>query len=431
MDIAIIGTGYVGLVTGVILAELGNRVICVDSDTAKIDKLKQGLPTIYEPGLGELLSKNIEAGTLHFSPSVAESVKTSEIVFIAVGTPSNEDGSTDLRAVEAVAAEIAKAIDKHTIVVNKSTVPVGTGDLVRRIILEAGVDASLVDVVSNPEFLREGTAIHDSLHPDRVIIGTDRRESAAKLEELFKPLGRPILVTNLTTAELIKYGANAFLAMKISFINGMSRLCEQTGARVEDVAKGIGMDTRIGNKFLQAGLGYGGSCFPKDVRGLIAVSEQLGYSFDLLKEVERINYDQTHSFLQRMEAQLGSFEGKVVGMLGLAFKPNTDDIREAKSLQMIHTILSSGGSVQAFDPVVRETVQRLYPAVNFVDCAEDTALDADVLVLVTEWDEFKHLDFKAMGSGMKKQLFFDGRRMFDKSILSQAGFDYFAVGGEA
>jgi len=346
MKVAVIGTGYVGLVTGVVLADLGNDVICVDNDKAKIAKLSKGIPTIYEPGLEELLKRICAEGFLTFSCSVAEAVAQSEIVFIAVGTPPSEDGSPDLSAVTAVAREVAKAIKTYKVVVNKSTVPVGSGDLVANILSSSGVPEALFDVVSNPEFLREGTAIQDTLHPDRIVIGANRREAAEKLVDLYASLDRPTIITDVASAELIKYASNSFLATKISFINAISRICELCGADVADVAAGMGSDSRIGPQFLQAGLGWGGSCFPKDVQGLIKISENVGYEFDLLKDVTAINEDQVKHFMSRLESKLGGFAGSKVGVLGLAFKPNTDDIRDAKSLVVIREILGKGGARQ-------------------------------------------------------------------------------------
>ncbi|GMU30127.1 MAG: hypothetical protein AMXMBFR19_04650, partial [Chthonomonadaceae bacterium] len=323
MKVAVIGTGYVGLVTGVVLAELGNDVVCVDNDPEKIDKLRNGIPPIYEPGVEEMLKSGLRDGFLSISDSISEATRASEIVFIAVGTPPGDDGTPDLTAVRAVAAEIGKAIDKYTVVVNKSTVPVGSGELVETIIAEQGADRSSFDVVSNPEFLREGSAIYDTLNPDRIVIGAKSREAAVKLVELYAPIEKPMIITDLESAEMIKYASNSLLATKISFINAISRLCELTGANVADVAKGVGADNRIGPQFLGAGLGWGGSCFPKDVQGLIKISERYGYDFRLLREAWNINAEQTQHFLGRIESKLGSLADKNIALLGLAFKPNT------------------------------------------------------------------------------------------------------------
>ncbi len=430
MKVAVIGTGYVGLVTGVVLAQLGNDVICVDKDKEKVEKLRQGIPPIYEPGVEEMLKQGLKDGFLKISESIAEATKASEVVFIAVGTPPAEDGTPDLTAVKAVAHAIADSIDKYTVIVNKSTVPVGSGDMVEDIILSHGVDPSLFDVVSNPEFLREGSAIHDTLHPDRIVIGSKKREAAVKLVDLYATLQAPMIVTDLNSAELIKYGANSFLAMKISFINALSRVCELCEANVADVAAGIGSDARIGPQFLSAGLGWGGSCFPKDVQGMVTVSEKLGYDFGLLKEVIEINDDQTKHFLRRMEKALGGFQGKRIALMGLAFKPNTDDIRDAKSLIMIEEITSKGGTVIGYDPVAEENVREIYPNIEYAPNVYELGINADALVLVTEWNEFRQLDLERLGQPMKRRILFDGRRVYDRSKAERAGFEYLTIGSK-
>lgn len=430
MKVAVIGTGYVGLVTGVVLAQLGNDVTCVDNDAEKVDKLRKGIPPIYEPGVEEMLKQGLKEGFLKISDSVQEATKSSEVVFIAVGTPPSADGTPDLTAVRAVANEIAKSIEKYTVIVNKSTVPVGSGDMVEQIIRSHGVDPSLFDVVSNPEFLREGSAIQDTLHPDRIVIGAKKREAAVKLVDLYATLQAPMIVTDLNSAELIKYGANSFLAMKISFVNALSRVCELCGANVADVAAGIGSDKRIGNQFLSAGLGWGGSCFPKDVQGMVKVSEDLGYDFGLLREVIQINEDQTYHFLQRVEDRLGGFNGKRVAMMGLAFKPNTDDIRDAKSLVMIERILAKGGTIHAYDPVAEANVREVYPNIDYASSVYELGADADVMILVTEWNEFRQLDLERLSQGMKQRLMFDGRRVYDRSKAERAGFEYHTIGSK-
>lgn len=428
MKVAVVGTGYVGLVTGVVLADLGNDVICVDNDRDKVAKLRQGIPPIYEPGIEELLKRTLADGFLSISEDIADATRKSDIVFIAVGTPPAEDGTPDMTAVKAVANAIAAAIDKYTVVVNKSTVPVGSGGLVADILCSHGVDPTLFDVVSNPEFLREGSAIYDTRNPDRVVIGAKNPEAAKKLVELYQPLQAPTYITDLESAELIKYASNSFLAMKISFINAISRLCEAAGANVADVAKGMGADKRIGEQFLAAGLGWGGSCFPKDVQGLIKVAAQLGYDFHLLQAVWDINEDQTRHFVRRIEDRLGGFEGKRVGLLGLAFKPNTDDIRDAKSLVIIDEVLKGGGSVKAFDPVADVHVKKLYPQVEYVETVFDVAEDVDVLVLVTEWNEFRQIDLERLASTMRGKLLFDGRRVYTPAQAKKAGLEYHTIG---
>ncbi|HEY3782520.1 MAG TPA: UDP-glucose/GDP-mannose dehydrogenase family protein [Fimbriimonadaceae bacterium] len=431
MRIAVIGTGYVGLVTGVVLAEFGHDVICVDKDPEKVEKLKQGIPTIYEPGLEELLKRGVSEGRFKVTASILEATRASEVIFIAVGTPPGEDGAPDLTQVREAAAEIGKGINEKKVIVNKSTVPVGTGDLVEKILLENGAPADCIDVVSSPEFLREGSAIRDTFEPDRVIIGASKRSAALKLVELYAPLERPMLLTDLHSAELIKYASNSFLAMKISFINAMSQLCELAGANVGDVAKGIGADSRIGTQFLHAGLGWGGSCFPKDVTGLLATANSYGYDLPLLKAVIDINKDQTRLFLERMEFRLGGFNGKKIAMLGLAFKPNTDDIRDAKSIEVIERIVAGGGFVRAFDPVATANMKAACPPNNQLEYADglyDVAIDADALILVTEWNEFRNMDLGRMRSTMNQGLLYDGRRIYDRATVEQAGFEYHVIG---
>lgn len=428
MKVAVIGTGYVGLPTGIVLADLGNDVICVDNDPHKVAQLKQGKSPIFEPGVEELLQRGLATGFLTISDSICEATRASEIVFIAVGTPPDQDGAPDMTAVKHVAAEIAKAIDKYTVVVNKSTVPVGSGDLVENIILSYGVTPDHFDVVSNPEFLREGSAVSDTLHPDRIVIGAKRKEAAEKLQELYAPLEAPYYVTDLNSAEMIKYASNSFLATKISFINAISRICEACGANVGDVARGMGADERIGKQFLGAGLGWGGSCFPKDVLGLISIAEKFGYDFALLKAVWDINEDQTRHFVRRIERRLQSLDRKTVGMLGLAFKPNTDDIRDAKSLVMIREFLQRGAQIQAYDPAAMDAVRKHFPDIAYKNDAYEVAQGADVLVLVTEWDQFKQLDLKRLVTSMNQAILFDGRRAFVREVVERAGFEYYTVG---
>jgi UDPglucose 6-dehydrogenase len=428
MRVAVIGTGYVGLVHGVVLADLGNEVICVDNNPEKVEMLKKGISPIYEPGIEEFLERNLREGRLSISSSIQDATRASEIIFIAVGTPPGEDGTPDMTAVRAVAKEIGRAIDKPIVVVNKSTVPVGSGELVADLIRASGADPALFHVVSNPEFLREGSAIFDTLNPDRIIIGAKNPESASKLVELYSTMDKPILVTDLESAELIKYCSNSYLAMKISFINAVSRLCEACGGNVADVAKGMGLDTRIGSQFLGAGLGWGGSCFPKDTAGMISVAENLGYDFQLLKAVVEINDTQTTHFVDRLRTRLGGFSGKTIGLLGLAFKPNTDDIRDAKSLIIADIILGEGGKVKGFDPVAMPNVKLAEPRIQFCEKAYDVADGADALILVTEWNEFKQLDLGRLGSGMTTKILFDGRRVYQKEQVETNGFEYFTIG---
>lgn len=428
MKIAVVGTGYVGLVTGVVLAQLGNDVICVEKDPAKLEKLRKGIPPIYEPGVEELLRRGLDEGFLRISEDVAEATRQSDIVFIAVGTPPDETGAPDMTAVKAVAKGIAAGIDAHKVVVNKSTVPVGAGDLVANILIENGANPALFDVVSNPEFLREGTAVRDTLEPDRIVIGAKKPEAAEKLIELYTPLNAPFLVTDLNSAELIKYASNSFLATKISFINAISRLCEACGADVGDVAKGMGMDARIGAQFLGAGLGWGGSCLPKDVQGLIQTADRLGYDFSLLKSVEEINSDQTRHFLGRIRTRLGGLKGKTLGLLGLSFKPNTDDMRDARSLLIIEEALAEGAQIQAYDPVAMENTRALAPDIRYCETAYQVADGADALILVTEWNEFKQLNLERMAKATKSPILFDARRAYSPAIARRAGFEYHTIG---
>ncbi len=428
MKVAVVGTGYVGLVTGVVLADLGNQVICVDKDQRKLEMLRKGQPPIYEPGVEELLKRGLKSGNFTVTDDIAAAVKASEIVYIAVGTPPAEDGTPDLTAVRAVASAIGKAIDKPTVVVNKSTVPVGSGDMVENILREQGADPNLFDVVSNPEFLREGSAISDTLRPDRIVIGAKRKEAAIKLVELYATLEAPMIVTDLNSAELIKYGANSFLAMKISFINALSRICELCDANVADVARGMGSDARIGKQFLSAGLGWGGSCFPKDVQGMVKTAERFGYDFGLMNEVIQINEDQTHAFIDRLEKRLGGFQGKTIGLMGLAFKPNTDDIRDAKALVIIDRVLKSGGFIRAYDPVAEENVREIYPNITYVQSVYEIPANADAIVVVTEWNEFRQLSLDRLASSCKGKILFDGRRIYSRKQAEEAGFEYHTIG---
>lgn len=423
-----IGTGYVGLVTGVVMADLGNDVVCIDNNPDKVAMLRQGKSPIFEPGLEPLLQQTLRNGQLRIAESVAEGMPGAEIVIIAVGTPPKEDGSPDLTYVEQVAREIANVIRDYTVIVNKSTVPVGTGNLVERILTEHGVPADRFDVVSNPEFLREGSAVEDTLHPDRIVIGVNRKEAAEKLVVLYAPLESSMIITDRASAELIKYASNCFLAMKISYINAISRICERCGADVGVVAKGIGADARIGRQFLQAGLGWGGSCLPKDVQGLISIAKDLGYDFELMRSVWEINADQAEHFLERLRERIGGFEGKTVGMLGLAFKPNTDDIRHAISLVLIEKLLAEGAVIAAYDPEATANVRAIYPSVRYVNAAPDVAEAADAVILVTDWPEFRRIDLSTMAGAMRQPILFDGRRFFYRAQAEAAGLEYHTIG---
>ncbi len=430
MKVTVIGTGYVGLPTALVFADLGNDVLCVDKDEAKVAMLRAGQVPIYEPGVEALLRRSLDDGLFKVTPSTDEGMQHGEVVFIAVGTPQGDDGEADLSAVWAVARDIAKYICHYTIIVTKSTVPVGTGDRIEQILVDAGVDRSMFDVVSNPEFLREGTALPDAQHPDRIVIGANNQAAAHRLMELFAPLEAPVIITDRRSSELIKYASNTFLAIKISFINAISRICEECGADVSAVARGMGSDPRIGNKFLQAGLGWGGSCLPKDVAALNKIAADLGYDFKMLQAADEVNEQQTRHFVQRLSDRIGGFQGKTIGLLGLAFKPNTDDIRDAKSLEIIEMLKAEGATIRAYDPAAAENVRAIHPDITYVSSALETGQDADAIILVTEWNEFKSLDLTRLGQIMRRKLIFDGRRVFTPYQIERAGFEYVTVGAK-
>lgn len=431
MKIAVAGAGYVGLVTAVVFADLGNEVICVDVDPAKVDAINKGKSPIYEPGVDELLQRNLEEGRLCATTDLVYATRESEVIFICVGTPPTETGEPDLRHVDEVAATIGRALNGYKIIVNKSTVPVGTGDRVRRIIEQHRVEPHEFDVVSNPEFLREGSAVHDTLNPDRIVIGADNPRAAMKIVELYAPLERPMLITNLATAEIIKYASNTFLALKISFINAIADLCERVGADVVQVAKAMGYDQRIGHAFLQAGLGFGGSCFPKDVQAFAHTMQRYGLDPSLFQQILAINEARPAQFVARIRERLGDLQGKVVGILGLSFKPNTDDIREARSLEVIRLLLQAGATVKAYDPVAMPRVRAIYPEVIFCRNAYEVAEGADALALVTEWNEFRQLNFERIRDLMRQPNLFDGRNLYDPQRMRKLGFYYYGVGRSA
>ncbi len=428
MNICVIGTGYVGLITGVVFSDLGNEVVCVDKNEEKIACLRAGIMPIYEPGLEEMVGRNQDEGRLTFTTDLAQAVKKSDVVFIAVGTPPKDNGETDLSQVEAAARGIAGAMDRYKVIVNKSTVPVGTGDFVREIIETNRRRNVEFDVVSNPEFLREGSAIQDTLVPDRIVIGAPNQVVAMRILELYAPLERPMIITDVASAEMIKYASNAFLATKISFANAIANICESAGADVVQVVKGMGMDTRIGQAFLQAGIGYGGSCFPKDTRSLLHTAQKLGYPFPLLDAAIATNDEQPKRFIAKMEDALGGFEGKQVAVLGLAFKANTDDIRDAKSLDVIAALLAGGASVVAYDPIAVENTKKVFPQIAYAKNAFDAAHDADAVVVVTEWNEFKQINLDRLKETMKGDLIFDGRNLYDPVKMKRCGFRYVCVG---
>ncbi len=432
MKICIIGSGYVGLVTGACLADLGNTVICVDNDSAKIRRLKKGALPIYEPGLEELVRRNMKEGRLAFGSNIGDGVRKSTVIFIAVGTPSKDSGEADLTFVENVSREIALSMPSYRLIIEKSTVPVNTGEWVEHTINIFNKRNIKFDVASNPEFLREGSAIQDFLHPDRIVIGVKSKKAAEILTELYKPLGSPIVVTDIRSAEIIKHASNSFLATKISFINAISDICDKVGADIVEVAKGIGLDRRIGKEFLSAGIGFGGSCFPKDLSAFIRIAERIGYDFNLLKEVQKINEYQKRILLKKIEGLLWNLPKKTIGILGLAFKPNTDDIREAPALDIIAMLLAEGARVKVYDPkAVRKAKDALSgcgKGVEFCKDAYAACRNSDCLVIATEWNEFKELDFKKVKKLMRQPVIVDGRNIYDPAEMKRLGFRYVGIG---
>jgi UDPglucose 6-dehydrogenase len=427
--ITVIGTGYVGLTTAVCLAELGHRVIGLDIDAEKIGKLRQGVSPIYEPGLVDLLGRGMAAGRLSFSTEYGEAVPGAEFVFIAVATPMGRRGDADIVFVKQAAQSIAKAMRAPLTIVNKSTVPIGTGDIVSRIVHENLPTEIPFQVICNPEFLREGTAIQDFMHPDRVVLGAHDRAAAEAVAAVYERLDAPILFTDLYTAEMIKYASNAFLATRISFINEIARICERVDADVKVVAEGMGMDRRIGPMFLDAGIGYGGSCFPKDVKALARMAETMGYHPELLDTVMEINEDQRKLVVEKLREVLGSLRDQTIGVLGLAYKPNTDDIREAPAIGVIHSLLEKGARVRAYDPAAVANAKRLLnSSVEYGEDAYATAQGADALLLVTEWDEFRRLDFDRIKALMRRPVLVDGRNIYDPKAMRDRGFVYRGVG---
>jgi UDPglucose 6-dehydrogenase len=435
MKIAVIGTGYVGLVTGTCFAETGNDVICVDIDKAKVDKLSSGQITIYEPGLEKIFLRNQKEGRLHFTTSLADGIKDAKVIFLALPTPPGEDGSADLKYILGVANDLGKIIDKndYKIIIDKSTVPVGTADKVKAAILKNGAAEASFAVVSNPEFLREGVAVDDFMKPDRVVIGTESEKAKKILLDLYAPFvrqGNPIIFMDEKSAELTKYAANSFLATKITFMNEIAQLCEKLGADVDMVRKGIGSDERIGKRFLFPGIGYGGSCFPKDVQALAKSSSEANYNFKILDAVMEVNENQKLHLLPKIKAYFNNdLKGKKIALWGLAFKPNTDDIREAPALYIIKELLKEGASVNAFDPEAMNNVKALLgDTITFSERQYDALIDADVLVIATEWSEFRTPDFDKIVSLLKNKAIFDGRNLFDLKHMEDLGFYYVSVG---
>ena len=431
MNICVVGVGYVGLVTASCFSEFGIDVTCVDIDAAKIAQLQTGLVPIYEPGLEELVKKNLREGRLRFTTDLTEGVEHALVVFLAVGTPPQGDGSADLRFVDAVAREVAETMNGYKVIVTKSTVPVGTGERVAEIIRAHQKNPVAFDVVSNPEFLREGSAIEDFMRPNRVVIGASSEQAVAIMKDLYRPLyliETPFLITDVETAELVKYASNAFLATKISFINEIAQLCERVGVDVNVVAKGMGLDSRIGSKFLHAGAGFGGSCFPKDSLALIQMGATHGVQLDLLESVIRVNHGQRTRILGKVARLVGGLRGKTIGVLGLAFKPNTDDLREAPAVELIESLLAAGAAVKAFDPAAMTQAAKLYPSVEMCKDAYAVAEGADAVVLMTEWNQFRNLDLGRIRDALRQPIFVDGRNVYEPSRMEALGFVYEGIG---
>lgn len=453
VDIAVVGSGYVGLVAAVCFAEMGHQVICVDNDPTKVKALQGGDSLIHEEYLPELLNRYRNT-RVEFTTDLGSATERAAAIFIAVGTPQSDTGDADLSYVEAVACEIARHLKSYKVIVEKSTVPVYTNEWIRRAIERNGVDRSMFDVCSNPEFLREGTAVSDFLHPDRIVVGTDSERAARLLQAIYTPLTSgeyykgesiipgafsadappPLLLTSTKSAEIIKHASNAFLALKISFINAVSSLCEATDANVQQVAQGMGMDARIGSKFLRPGIGYGGSCFPKDVAAFRSVADQMGVDFSLLTEVERINVNQKKRFLSKVRTALWTLRGKKLAALGLAFKGDTDDIRDSPAIEMVQMLLAEGCSIVAFDPAAMDRTRAILPEsdkLRYASNAYEAAEDADAVLILTDWNEFGALDLNKLRTALRYAVMVDGRNMYDSTTVAEAGFTYYSVGRPA
>lgn len=434
MKISVIGSGYVGLVTGTCFADFGNEVTVVDNDRKKINSLRKGKAPFYEPGLDALIHKNFAEKRLSFLANLKAAINSTDIIFVCVGTPSCHDGSVDITAIKKVATEIGRTVGSNKTVALKSTVPVGTSEIVANIIKEELTKRKksyMVNVVSNPEFLREGSAVFDATHPNRIIVGTDSDFVRKLMADVYRPLyllGVPIVFTNQRTAELAKYAANAFLAMKISYINEMANLCEAVGADITDIAKALGYDQRIGAKFLHSGVGYGGSCFPKDTRGLVCQAEQAGCKLHIIPAVVKVNDEQVERFCDKVKTAVKHIKGKTIGILGLSFKPNTDDVREAPALKIIQLLKEAKAVIQVYDPVAMAQAKRCVTGVKYCRDAYQTAYGADALLIVTEWNEFRNLDFKKIKKIMKQPVVFDGRNIYNPNEMKNLGFTYYGVG---
>ena len=430
MDISIIGSGYVGLVTGACFAEVGHHVVCVDNDVEKVKTLQAGRIPIYEPGLEEIVQRNVAARRLRFTDSIRDGVENSQVVFIAVPTPPQPDGSVDMRFIERVAREIAEVLTDYRVIVDKSTVPVKTGEKVAQTIKRYNNANAEFDVVSNPEFLREGCAVNDLMEPDRIVVGSNSERATAFMQRVYEPFVAPIVVTDINSAELIKHAANSFLALKISYVNAVSAICEASGADVEMVAEGIGMDKRIGRHFLDAGLGYGGSCFPKDLAAFIAISEHLGVPFSLLKEVQAINVAQRMRFVKSIRDALWVLQDKRIAVWGLTFKPDTDDIRSSVAIELVNDLLKEGADVAVYDPKGMNKARELkvIEGATFAGSALEAVENAEALVLATEWAEFAAVDLSKVKEKMRTPIVFDGRNLFDPQTMVELGFQYKGIG---
>ncbi len=427
-QICVVGVGYVGLVTGACFADLGNKVVALDVDEKRVENLRKGIMPIYEPGLDELVKRNVKAGRLSFTTAYAEALKGAEFAFIAVGTPSGVNGEADLQYVAAAAKSIAENMQEPLVIINKSTVPIGTGDWVADIVKGAQPKEIPFSLVSCPEFLREGSAIGDFMNPYRTVIGSLYRDAAEKVAQLHLPLRAPIVITDLRTAEMIKYASNAFLATKISFMNELADLCECVGADVKEVAAGMGYDARIGRHFLDAGLGWGGSCFPKDVKALAYMAKEKGLNPRILDSVTQVNYDRRSEAVKHIDAMSGGLKGKTIGLFGLAFKPNTDDMREAPSIEIVEHLTKAGAKVRGYDPVAMGVAHPILPAVEMFKDPYEMAKGCDGVIVVTEWNEFKQLDLDLLKSLLKKPVIFDGRNIYDPDLMREKGFIYRAIG---
>jgi UDPglucose 6-dehydrogenase len=428
MKIAVIGSGYVGLVSGACFASLGNQVICVDIDEKKIAKLKKGKLPIYEPGLEEMVAENMKKKHMFFTTDLKDAVRRSDIIIIAVGTPPRPNGEADLSFVEDVARTIAKTMTSYKLIVEKSTVPVQTGNWIKQTLKQNVKKGVSFDVASNPEFLREGSAVQDFMNPDRIILGVESAKAKRILIDLYKPLKSRILVTDINSAEIIKHASNSFLATKISFINAISRVCDAAKADVQLVALGMGLDNRIGKNFLNPGIGFGGFCFPKDLSAFIRISEKMGYDFELLKVVEKINEDQKSYFVKKIEDALWNISSKTIGVLGLSFKPNTDDMRYAPSIDIISELQSHGAKIKAFDPHAMEKAKTYLKKVEFCKDSYSVCKGSDCLIILTEWNEFKELDFKKIKKLLNQPVVVDGRNIYDPAQMKALGFQYYSIG---